>query len=328
MTIPRLPFEKWDWAGNPPCLGLIDSWVTEAKQIGWRYGLPKEKFLQSVWSGLDTQAEAADRPDYKLWRIMEVFNPPTDYSIRWGEIGAHCLAKSGIAHDSQVVVWGTVSLLPRLLVGRRKALLQPGQQLDILEAAAALLPNLSPVSGREAECGLLELLLRSVIQEARCELAQIGMAVGDVADYYDKIEACIRKADPQWRPGKCVSMTIPNTERRTQESRLVALPVEELTLGVHQALYRARFAANRAVVNVPQPTLDEDSRALLERAFAFAVSAWRAARASRIGIQATLVKVDWRGRKRQKMMQKEQILCAEEAGALWSVSGAALDVGD
>jgi hypothetical protein len=299
-------------------LGSLESWFRTAERSGDDQCFDKRGYLTWLWLRLDERY--SERADYQLWRVLERPRVATRLSEGWRCQGLVALAIVALNNKEPKVQWGAVSLAPRLLVGEKaKELARTDLQgrSHLIGTCEKLLPYIVPAEGHGAECGLLEFLLRGALQSSRYEEAGTPMEVAHVPVYLLALKRAINKADRHWTPGDCIDTSTLNAERRCHGGNLLsAIRVEELTLKLHQVLYRARAVAVKAVE--ASGRLGEDERKLLDEAWRFALSAWRVVRATRLGLQRT----GHEHRERKKQLE------AEEARALWQVSGAASDRGD
>jgi len=269
-----------------PTIGEI-AWAV-ASDIKWvPYRMPTDEYLRwhsseyypFLWELLDQQF--GNRPDYRLWRIVA---RPLFLSVQakqWPPLPD--IVQDALGSQESQIVWGAMAVLSGLLTSKSKrGAFFPTEELRGLVATQCerrILASLAPLAGAEVGCALVEVLTWSAIQQVQHESGR-RFTLAETASLFDRLEASIGKADPNWRPGQI--LRIGDLLEREQASGRVLAPYNpvELQVRIAEALFKMRAAAS----GVRQmQLLDGTGDEVLRRAALLALSSWRFTRSVRIG---------------------------------------------
>jgi hypothetical protein len=238
-----------------------------------------------MWTEYDRRfANKNKRPDYRLWRLL--FRPlyfADGIPPKWAQPFA--LAQQALDGDN-VIVWGALGMLAGELTRKYKVRFTASETDELnRQIENVLSSSLAPIAGGESGCTAIKIAARCMIQQLDYESNQLVYRnEHNVSEHIKKLSALLKDLDPYWGPGKTLSLDKLRDEGLRDDKRWV-IPYHfmEFALRVNIFFYNARHALKHAASVV----LDYDRTAaqpLLEQAFWWALSAWRAARAQRISL--------------------------------------------
>ncbi|QQN63426.1 hypothetical protein JIR23_28545 [Bradyrhizobium diazoefficiens] len=244
-----------------------------------------ERAIQEKYEDFDRRFRS--RPDYKLWRtgVLPHFSVSKPWLHRprtpFLRDDQHSLAEFGVLcveSDDWVVLWSTIALASSIIRDHYKR----GIVFDHSSLWAfadrlygRLRYELNPLPNCPASCGLAAAFFLLAYQNLYHNSGR-SLKQSELDDFFSLLEHWFNVADPDWQPGRKLSLTTVETERAGQH---------RLRPG-HDA-YEYSWLAN--TLGILRPTLSlsitefsGQAEKLLHKAYQYGLTAWLTARSRRI----------------------------------------------
>jgi hypothetical protein len=280
--------------------------------------------LRSVWESFD--AEFADRPDYRLWRtgVTPHFKRwrqtgPSKISATWGDWKTAGLAAAE-SRDEEVF-WGAVACARQLVINakRDRDYTAHAPIWAVIDALyRRLITRPAALEGSPASCGFVAALFLTQRQYL-FHTVRINILQDCLPQYLDDLRYWLRLIDPSWLPGKKLITTTMETERKGEGRLNPAHDIVdfETLVGLLRGI--------RPTIGMYLRDIDDQSQEMLEEAYNFAYSAWRAARSRRIHELQFQKTYGYTGSDRSREQRRKAF--AVEFQCLQNLSNAARDAG-